>query len=104
MAVCLRCDQCGATCAEKDDEMAAWWRLERQPIAFVSEPGRSIVPSHLYSVATVAAGDLDEEDFEELEEEELQEVIRAMAIDVILHFCSSECLGHWGTQASNLEG
>lgn len=104
MATCLRCDNCGATATEKDEEIHRWWTVRRYGENWIPEPGKPVEKVQVLSMPTIFITEgMDEEDLDDEEMEELIFSSPSMLEEVILHFCKASCLGAWAVEAGALE-
>lgn len=104
MATCLRCDNCGSTVTEKDEEIHLWWTVRRYGETWIPEPGKPIERVAALSMPTILiAEDMDIEDLDEEDIEELIFGVPSLLDEVILHFCKTACLGAWAAEAGAIE-
>lgn len=105
MATCLKCDGCNAVVTERDDELPAWWTVERYGDQIIDEPGRrnpyqSMMPT--IQMSTISVMEMDEDGDGPPIMEFLGEP-DGIDIALTLHFCSANCLAEWASEAAAFE-
>lgn len=107
MTACLRCDGCNKAVTEHEEDISSWWRLTRYGADWIEEPGAPRMQMPMVQMHSVFyTGNMG--DMMPVEDDDEDATEDFVAFDdepgmAIVHFCSSECLAQWASQAAALE-
>lgn len=102
MTVALVCDSCESTATGRGGQtLERWWSLTRHGEETAERgPLGLLPPIELHSDTVIFTGDAEPDDSKE--EPDQDEDLEPFD-DVVLHFCSADCLAKWAAWASATE-